>query len=351
MGTAQVPGGMDLRIEAVVSILLSEDRSIIRQNQPVFFLTRKIWLQKPGELVSLTISTAFFSSNIYTSSLKWLRCCATGNRIGTKTMEVPLQKESCSPSPEQKGPRNPELWMTKPPQNLTDERLLEEKDEVQMEGPWWRHLPCLAWPLLEEDDDPPRPPPHPLVDRNQLKETEDEEVGTCLLAFDSPSRPLCRIWIKRKKKVSFWYPNLLSNFFSGGNDVYRLNSLWAWKGRKTQIKKKKKKKKFTLRTSSIFPSKTEEKFRGAAQRLSLLWDKSRWEVSRAALRCWCSSMAETDKPKAMLCSAERFTTANSKLRRTSRSTFCAEGLKCSWAKKIIMQINGNCSPGQPLQVL
>ena len=49
-------------------------------------------------------------------------------------MEVPLQKESCSPSGEKKGPKNPELWLTKPPQKF-NELPPGEKDEVQMEGP------------------------------------------------------------------------------------------------------------------------------------------------------------------------------------------------------------------------
>ena len=62
-----------------------------------------------------------------------------GTELETKTKEVPLQrescKESCSPSLNYNGLRNPELLLTKPPQNLTGARALEEKDEVQMEGP------------------------------------------------------------------------------------------------------------------------------------------------------------------------------------------------------------------------
>ena len=53
-----------------------------------------------------------------------------------------------------------------------------------MEGPWWCHLLLLAGAPPLKEDDPPRPP---LVDRNRLKETADEEeveVGT-RLAFGS----------------------------------------------------------------------------------------------------------------------------------------------------------------------
>ena len=65
-----------------------------------------------------------------------------------------------------------------------------------------------------EDDDPPWPP---LVDRNRLKETEDEEVGTLLSVFDSP--------LDFFAEEGLLLVSNPSNFFSGWKVVYRPNSL------------------------------------------------------------------------------------------------------------------------------